>query len=121
KLGMAHNYQSQHNYTGVGVHPEPQEQTIDCRNRHFHIRFHDTTRRASMTSNIPPCTLYCQAGATEAKLRSEPDSCMISAPRTVPIGETMPPTNSPPPMMTAPIDRRVRPRPTFASPVVVTA
>ena len=64
---------------------------------------------ARMTSRMQPWTLYCQAGATEAKLSSEPESCMISAPSTVPIGETMPPTNSPPPMMTAPIESSVRP------------
>src|SRR5262249_43513939 len=105
---------------GGGVEPGLRQQSA-AKRIHARMLLHEMIRMARMTSRMQPCTLYCQAGATEAKLSSDPESCMIRAPSTVPMGDTIPPTNSPPPMMTAPMDSSVRPRPTLASPVVVTA
>ncbi len=53
------------------------------------------------------------------KLRREPASVSVSAPITAPIGDTRPPTNSPPPRMTPAMESRVYPLPILASADVV--
>src|SRR4029077_20998480 len=120
-LGMGDDDQPDDDGPGAGVEPGLCQQLADPWGYHLRARLQDTTRSARITSRMPPWTLYCQAGATEAKLRSEPESCITSAPSTVPMGEPIQRTNSPPPMMTAPMESSVRPRPTLASPVVVIA
>src|SRR3984893_14577234 len=53
-------------------------------------------RAASTMIRIPPCAPTCQSGEILMKLSRDPASVSVKAPITAPIGETRPPTNSPP-------------------------
>src|SRR5690606_637163 len=64
-------------------------------------------RKASTTIRIPPCAPICQSGEMRMKERNEPARVSVSAPMTAPMGETRPPTNSPPPRMTPAMDSSV--------------
>ena len=57
---------------------------------------------------MAPLAPTCQSGGMCMKVRSgEAASASVSAPITAPIGETRPPTNSPPPRMTPAIESSV--------------
>src|SRR5690606_33235557 len=66
-----------------------------------------SSRTASTMIRIAPCAPICQSGGILRKLRNEPARVSVSAPMTAPMGETRPPTNSPPPRITPAIDRSV--------------
>ncbi len=67
-----------------------------------------STRAASTTIRMAPLAATCQSGGMCMKVSSgEAASASVSAPITAPIGETRPPTNSPPPRMTPAIDSKV--------------
>ncbi len=57
-------------------------------------------RRASTTISTAPWAPICQSGEMRMKMRNEPVRVSVTAPITAPMGETRPPTNSPPPRIT---------------------
>src|SRR5262249_50213728 len=65
-------------------------------------------RAASTMIRIAPLAPTCQSGGMCMNVsRGEAASASVSAPITAPIGDTRPPTNSPPPRMTPAIDSSV--------------
>ena len=57
---------------------------------------------------IAPLAATCQSGGMRMKVSSgEAAIAIVSAPSTAPIGDTFPPTNSPPPRMTPAIESSV--------------
>src|ERR1700747_358896 len=76
-------------------------------------------RAASTMMRMAPSAPTCQSGEIRIKLRSVPARVRVSAPITAPIGDTRPPTNSPPPRITPAIESSVYPLPMLASAEVV--
>src|SRR5208283_3249583 len=109
------------NQQGAEIGPNPRP------GKNFEPKPHDalpsvrliSARAARTIMRIAPCAPTCQSGETRMKLSNEPARVRVNAPITAPIGETRPPTNSPPPRMTPAIERRVYPLPMLASAEVV--
>ena len=95
------------------------ELAIRLNRRAGHVDGLDLFLGHAPTPGAPPCgedddeasapsAPTCQSGG----IRMKPSSCVeasvsVSEPITAPIGETIPPTNSPPPRMTPAIESRV--------------
>src|ERR1700758_3684647 len=78
-----------------------------------------SARAAKTIIRMAPSAPTCQSGEMRIKFNSVPASVRVRAPITAPIGETRPPTNSPPPRITPAIESSVYPFPMLASAEVV--
>src|SRR5262249_27283574 len=88
--------------------PGPVDEGAQVRHRPHPSRRLMMARAASTMIRMAPLAPTCQSGGICMKVSSgEAASARVSAPMTAPIGDTRPPTNSPPPRITPAIDSSV--------------